>query len=63
MLEHYGVASIVLGSVVAAVSAFLAVRWLVNWLSTRGLAPFGWYRLVLAATVAVLLVRGILPAG
>jgi undecaprenyl-diphosphatase len=63
MLEHYGAAAIAVGALVSAVSAFLAVRWLVAWLSTRGLAPFGWYRLVLGATVAVLLARGLLPSG
>jgi len=63
LLASYGLAPILVGALVAAVSAFLAVRWLVAWLSTRGLAPFGWYRLLLAGVVGVLLARGMLPAG
>jgi undecaprenyl-diphosphatase len=63
MFAAYGAAPIVVGALVAAVSAWLAVRWLVTWLTTHGLAPFGWYRLVLGAGVALLLARGLLPAG
>jgi undecaprenyl-diphosphatase len=61
MFESYGAAAIAVGALSAAVSAFLAVRWLVRWLNTHGLAPFGWYRLALAAGVALLLARGVLP--
>jgi undecaprenyl-diphosphatase len=35
-----------LGSVCAGLSSFLAVRFLVRWFSTRTLTPFGIYCLV-----------------
>lgn len=47
LFELLGVGSVVLGITVATVSAALAVRGLVAFLGRYGLAPFGWYRILL----------------
>jgi undecaprenyl-diphosphatase len=52
MVAAYGIASIALGFGVAAVTAWVSVKWMVAWLERRGLALFGWYRVVLALAVA-----------
>jgi undecaprenyl-diphosphatase len=53
MIAVLGWADVLLGAAVAAVSAALAVRFLVGFLSRHGLHAFALYRLALAALLAV----------
>ncbi|KXU37390.1 hypothetical protein AXK12_01970 [Cephaloticoccus capnophilus] len=53
MIAVFGAPSVLLGMAVAAISAALAVKFLIKILTRSGLAPFALYRLVLAAAVAV----------
>ena len=52
MIQVFGWSHVMLGAVVAAVTAALCVRFLVHWLTRHGLAIFAWYRLGLAAALA-----------
>jgi undecaprenyl-diphosphatase len=52
MIEVFGWSSVLLGGFVAAVSAAIAVKFLVTFLSRNGLAIFAYYRLILAAALA-----------
>jgi undecaprenyl-diphosphatase len=54
MIAVFGWPHVLLGAIVAAVTAALCVRWLVGWLSRHGLALFAYYRLAVAAALAAL---------
>ena len=54
MIQVFGWSHVLLGCLVAAITAALAVRFLVNWLSRHGMAFFAWYRLAFAAVLAAL---------
>ncbi len=58
LLDAYGLGRPLVGLLAALVSAVVAVRWMVNWLQSRGLAVFAWYRLAAAALLVVLLATG-----
>ncbi len=60
MFEVLGATELIVGILVATIAAALAVKWLVGYLSRHDLAVFGWYRLVLSAVFAVLILRGVL---
>jgi undecaprenyl-diphosphatase len=59
LFEQLGVAPVALGFAVAALSAAVAVRWLVGFLQHHGLAPFGWYRIALSVVLGVLAFSGV----
>ena len=60
MAREYGWLALGLGTLTAWASAVLAVRWMVAYLKRHGLSVFGYYRVGLAAVVAVLIVKGLL---
>ncbi|MEO5958545.1 MAG: undecaprenyl-diphosphate phosphatase [Opitutaceae bacterium] len=51
MIQVFGWSHVIVGAVVAAVTAALCVRFLVSWLTRHGLGIFAWYRLVCAAAL------------
>jgi len=46
-----GPAPLIVGLIVSAVVAALAIRGFLRYLTSRGLAPFGWYRIALGLIV------------
>ena len=62
LTSTYSTLSIVVGLVAAAVSAALAVKWLVSYLQSHGLSIFGWYRIVLGLAIGGLILAGVIPA-
>jgi len=59
LFDQLGWVPVLLGIAVATISAALAVRWLVGFLTRHGLAPFGWYRILLAGALGVLFATGL----
>ena len=53
MIQVFGWSHVLLGAAVAAVTAAVCVKFLVHWLTRHGLAAFAYYRLALAAVLAV----------
>jgi len=53
MIQVFGWSHVLLGMLVAAVTAAVCVKFLVHWLTRHGLTVFAFYRLGLAAVLAV----------
>ena len=60
MLEVFGFTNIAVGFVMATITAVISVKWFLAYLQKHGLALFGYYRIALAITVAVLMWMGLL---
>ena len=56
--EVLGITPVLIGIVVATISAALAVKWLVGFLTKHGLAVFGYYRIGLAIVMGSLIYAG-----
>lgn len=60
MWETYGAAPLIVGILAATISAAFAVKWLVKYLQSHGLAVFGYYRIAIGVIVGGLLLTGTL---
>ena len=56
MAQGISLAPMALGLAVAFVSAAISVKWLVGFLTRHGLAPFAWYRFLIAILLLVLFI-------
>jgi undecaprenyl-diphosphatase len=53
--ENWGL--VLLGTVIAAVVSFIAVKWLLRYIQTHTFNVFGWYRIALAIVIFLLMLR------
>ena len=53
--ENWGL--VILATIVAAVTSFIAVKWLLRYVQSHTFNAFGWYRIVIAAAIFALLLR------
>ena len=54
-VAHEPWGQIILGTAVAAITAFIVVRWLLRFVQSHTFVLFGWYRIILGATILVFL--------
>jgi undecaprenyl-diphosphatase len=54
MIQVFGYSNVILGAIVAALTAAICVRFLVHWLTRHGLGIFAWYRLAVGAALLLM---------
>ena len=57
-LSQLGFGLVVVGTLASALSAYLAVRWMVDWIKSKGLAIFGYWRIAAGLLVGYLVAIG-----
>lgn len=62
MLHEYGMLPMAIGIIAAAISAAIAVKWLVSYLQSHGLSVFGWYRIAIGLVIGGLILSGTFTA-
>ena len=60
LVDQFGILDPLIGAAFAFVSAVVAIRWLISYLSKHSLAIFAWYRFVVAAITIVLLATSVI---
>jgi undecaprenyl-diphosphatase len=60
LVDQFGVLAPSVGFVCAFLTALVAVKWMVGYLSKNSLRVFGWYRLGVGAVAAILLLTNVL---
>ena len=58
LMQVYPAGPAGLGLLVAALTAFIAVKWMIGFVSRRGMGPFAWYRIVLGGALLLSLLLG-----
>ena len=59
MWHSYGPLPLLVGVAAATISAAVAVKWLVSYLQSHGLAIFGWYRIAIGLLIGGLVAGGV----
>jgi len=62
MWDSYGAVPTTIGLAAAAISAAIAVKWLVSYLQNHGLSIFGWYRIAVGLVIGGLVLGGVVSA-